>query len=175
MVKKFYIERKTRAVMGCLLSILAIILTLILVNRNSQSLYNKKQELNNLGADLVNLDRIATDLKERRPDIEKVLSTVPESYEEISQYARKLESIAGKSGIAIKIQFDKNENMETNGLNSTKVKIESSGSYQNLLTFVDSISKLPYHMEIDSLKLDKGEGSFIGLDLTYRLFTYINN
>jgi Tfp pilus assembly protein PilO len=173
MVKTSRLGKKLYIVVLSFFSIFVVLVLFMILRKNVQSLVDQRKELVNSEADLVNLDKVTQDYKNRQMDIEKVLSSVPKTYEEISQYAKKLESIANQSNLQIVISFDKSQKSETNGLNSTGVNIKSSGSYSGLVEFIDNLSNLPYQIEIDTIKLEKGEG-ILNLDLSYRLYTAIN-
>ncbi len=166
-------SKKLKLILGSVLCILAVGVMLSLIKRNIGEVVGLKEKINTNQNDLVILNKIYDDANKRRTDIDRVLATIPSTYEGVSAYAKVIGSVGDATGVAIEMKFDSSERKETSGVKSIGVSITATGSYENLLKFVDGISELPYHIEIDSMGFEKSAGG-VSLNILYRLFTNIN-
>lgn len=165
-------SKKWKLILGLVLCVVAVGIMLSFLNRNVKVVAGLKEKISTNENDLTVLNKIYDDANKRREEIDRVLATVPSTYEDISTYAKVVESAASATGVAVEVKFDSSERKETSGVNSIGVSVTATGVYENLVKYVNEISELPYHIEIDSMSFERSGGG-VGLNLIYRLFTNI--
>lgn len=165
-------SKKWKLILGSVLCIVAVGIMLSLLNRNIKVVSGLKEKISTNENDLTVLNKIYDDANKRREEIDRVLATIPSTYEDVSTYAKVIESAASATGVLVEVKFDSSERKETSGVYSIGVTVAATGAYENLVKYVDEISELPYHIGIDSLSFESSGGG-VSLNLMYRLYTNI--
>jgi Tfp pilus assembly protein PilO len=166
-------SKKWKLIVGSVLCVLAVGLMLSLVKKNIEIVAGLRDKITTNENDLVVLERIHDDAIKRRLEIDRVLATIPSNYEDVSTYAKVLEAVASGTGVTAEVKFDSSERKETAGIYSIGVAIKTTGLYEDLVKYVDQISELPYHIEIDSMGFERSAGG-VSLSIVYRLYSNIN-
>ena len=165
-------SKRTTLLIGSTICVLTIVALLFLIKKSFDSAIVLKGEILADQSDLTTLNKIYEDVYSRSDEIDKVLATIPGSYEEVSTYAKVLELTADDTGVSVEMIFSSAESKETLGVKSVGVAVKATGPYENLVKFMDAVSKLPYHIQVDTLTVSKTAG-VVTLNSTFRLFTNI--
>lgn len=169
-IKKL-IKNNQRLMPFLLAAILILFLGVIFyfLNQESKLLVQKKLLLAQNKTDLVRLDQIEKNLKDRQAEIELVSQSLPGSYEEVAAFVSQVEAIADSRNQALEIKIDENIKTEKEGPANLGLGLKITGSYQGLKEVLSQIAKLPYHTQIIMLKTEGTEGK-ISTQVNIRLF-----
>ena len=166
-------SKRSKVIIGTVLSFVVVVFLITLIKKDIGVVAGLRQSIIANQNDINVLNKIYDDANNKRAEIDKVLATVPGSYEEVSTYAKVVESAASATNVTIELKLDSKEKKETSGIKSVGFSIKAVGSYENLVKFVGGVSELPYHIEVDSMDFEK-KLTGIELVLSYRLYTNIS-
>jgi len=166
-------SKKTKLILGSALCFLVIVVLSFLIKKDIASIENLNNKIEADKNKIVVLSKIYDDANSKGPEINRVLASIPESYEEISTYAKVVEAVASSANVTIETNFADTQAKDSQGIQSIGITLKGTGSYANLVKFLDGISELPYHITIDSLNVAKVQG-VMNLNMMFRLYTNIN-
>ena len=130
---------------------------------------NTKIKIAEVDRDIVLLDKISEDKNQYSADIQKIESTLPSEYFEISFFTAQLENIARNNNLELSINIDKHKKDETESYGTIAYVLEVRGGYPAISDFLSRILKLPYHTSIDKIGISKDEDGIIA-KIGFRLF-----
>ena len=131
----------------------------------------KKAELAALNRDLVLLDQVVEDQESEDANLKKALRTLPQTYEDVSVLAYKVEEIANTNNLNPELEFEKETAADKAGKTSLSFDITTKGGYQDYASFISSLNSLPYNTVVDSIIADNKEG--LSIVTTFKV--YIRN
>jgi Tfp pilus assembly protein PilO len=146
---------------------------LVLLNysalKKQSDIQQKRTQLLVLKQDLLALDNVIADKNGEKNRIDMVLNSLPKSYEEIAYYTEVIEKISEKNSQVLETKIDNKAKDENQGLVSLKYSIKTTGNYSSYSQMLSDLSNLPYHIRIDSLKIENQKGKIVALT-NFRLY-----
>ncbi|MFC1600672.1 type 4a pilus biogenesis protein PilO [Patescibacteria group bacterium] len=116
------------------------------------------------------LDKISQEKNQYSDNIDKIKSTLPSKYYEISFFTTELERLAQNNGLNMQININENKKEETSTVNSISYLLEIDGNYTSVSNFLTQLSNLPYHTNLERLEFSRKEDQ-PAVKITFKLFT----
>lgn len=157
------------AVIWAVLLLVATFLSGYFLIQEKEIVVNERKKLAQLEYDLILLDKVLVDQKKYQQEINAVTRTLPASLEEVSFFVSQIERLAAINSQIIETKIEETAAAEANSLSSLKFNLKTSGDYQGLAAMLTDLTFLPYHTQVDSLKIEKKE-SLIDSLTNFRLF-----
>jgi Tfp pilus assembly protein PilO len=159
-------------IVNVIITVFCLVLVLSLVkvtNSKATEVSTKRNELGLLKKDLESLDKLLKDRQDYEYKTTMILRSIPNSYEEVAFYTQQLEKEAGEKNQVLETTIDESAIKDTNGLSTLKFTIKTKGKYNDFAELISRIENLPYHVRMDSIKVDESEGSISTL-VSYRIY-----
>jgi Tfp pilus assembly protein PilO len=128
----------------------------------------KKTQLIGLANDMAALDKILRDKQEHEEVIETVLKSIPRSYREVAFYQSQIEHLSRARSQILDTAIDKNAEVEGQ-LHTLRFTTKTIGSFPPYTYLLSDLATLPYHIKIDSLKIEK-DGSNVVASTNFKLY-----
>ena len=163
---------RKKLIINIIISFLCFSLVVILLNAThskAADVYAKRNELELLEKDLASLDKLLKDKQDYEYKTTMILKSLPNSYEEVAFYTQQLEAQASEKNQVLETTIDKSAIKDANGISTLKFTIKTKGKYKDFAELVSQIENLPYHIRMDSIKVDESEGSISTL-VSYRIY-----
>ncbi len=139
-----------------LLSLVSTIFSIKLVSKRNE-IVDKKQKLVGLQNDIKKLDQIVIDKTTEQANIDRVLSSLPQTYEEVGTLAYKVEDVARQNNLKPELGFDKEIKLDAN-IPALSFQVISEGNFQNFINFLSSLNSLPYNSSVESIVSENKNG-----------------
>lgn len=139
-------------------SFIAIAISLNFLNDIVEKVKVSKVKVAEINRDIELIDKISKEKKQYEKDIQKITSTLPSEYYEISFFATQLEKIALTNGLTLDINIDKSKIEEKENYDSVTYVVNVKGSYPSVSEFLSQMSKLPYHTILERFNISIEEG-----------------
>lgn len=156
-------------VISLLSSFIAIGFGLYFLNKVASDVRGSKIKIAEINRDVDLLEKITKEEKQYEVDIQKVKSTLPSEYYEVSFFTTQLERLAQNNNLALNININKDKKKEKDSYESVTYSLEINGKYSSVSDFLSQMSKLPYHTSVDRLEIESGEGGPV-TEVIFRLF-----
>lgn len=138
-----------------LVIVLLMIITGHFLYREGEIIADYRQKLTFLNQDLVLLDKILSDQKTYQEKISIVKKTLPATFEDVTVAVTQIEKLASINNQKIEIKIADQTVKEANNLLSLKLSLKTTGSYGGYSMMLTGLSRLPYHTQIDSIKMEQ--------------------
>lgn len=137
-------------------AVLALIFTGSFVLRAEETITAKKTELAQLKGELELLDKLLLDQKNNQEKVDAVTKTLPRTFEDVAFAISQIERISEKNGQKLETKMGEVALPEPNDLLSLKVTLKTSGGYHSFSQMLTDLARLPYHTQVDTLKIEEG-------------------
>lgn len=162
---------KFRLILTILIFLIAgVVISLYFLNNIVGSVKESKVKVAQIKRDVALLDKISQEKTQYSSDIQKIKSTLPSMYYEISFFATELERLAQNNDLTMQISIDEKKKEETNTINSISFLLEIDGTYTSVSYFLTQLSKLPYHTKLERMEFARNEDQ-PAAKITFKLFT----
>ncbi len=150
-------------------SFFAIVFSFYFLHEIVIKVRDSKIKIAEVKRDTALLDKISQEKKQYSNDIQKITSTLPSEYYEVSFFTTQLEQLAQNNNLILEINIDKSKKEEKGSFSSIEYALDIEGSYPSISEFLSQISKLSYHTSIDQLKIFSEEG-ILTANVKFKLF-----
>lgn len=145
-------------VISLIFSFFAISAGLYFLNDIAVRVRQSKIKIAEINRDISLLDKIVQEKSQYENDIQRVKSTLPTEYYEVSFFTTQLERLAQNNNLTLEINIDQNKKDEKETYDSVAYSLELRGTYQPVSEYFSQISKLAYHTTIDHMEILNEEG-----------------
>lgn len=145
------------------LSFLVYVFCLVYVSYAISNAENMYQDIESESFKKEKAWTIETALESNKDTIQTLRNFFIQKGDEV-KFIEEIEKIARQSGIEFKISFiDVRASMAKDLKEDVSVRIETEGSWKNILNFADRLEKLPFGVSIEDAQLDsEGAGRWSG-------------
>lgn len=128
-----------------------------------------RTELAQTRYDVTGLDTIVHDMQVQAASYAIVRRSVPDGHAEVAIALGSVEVLAKDNKVTLEMRVDDAAKSDSSGVKSLTVIANAAGTFTDIRTFLSSLSRLPYHTQVQTMTMDSSRGTLAGT-VTLKLF-----
>jgi Tfp pilus assembly protein PilO len=148
-------------ILGLVATTLGIFGGMYIISGQKEKIIESKTKIAETKRDLALLDNITQDINRNRGIIEKIKTTLPGQYHEVSFFVGQLERLAQNNNLTLEVNMEPVKKDERANYESVAYSMLINGSYSDVANFLTQISKLAYHTSVDQVTMSNDGGPLV--------------